>query len=172
MRLPLQLSHSAKEGGDHDIVNAATDAHELISALRSEVSAMERHRQALQSRLDTIDLAQAASIDTRRRYDGDPHDTKHHSTQGTQDTDAGNGRAGKGATIGLEQLTRKRERAERRSRAAETLSRMVGTGERMRARGTGAGGVLASLAVAVERTSEVRRRAQQVFVGGNGMAGV
>lgn len=158
------------------MVNVVTDAHELISALRSEVSALERHRQALQSRLDTVELAQAASIDTTRHYDGEPHDTTHHKTQLTPNIDAGNGGAGRVAAIGLEKLKRKRERAERRSRAAVALSRMVGTGERVREGEAGAGGMrgggeLASLAVAVERTSEVRRRAQQVFVGGSGSAG-
>lgn len=42
-------------------VRAATDAHELVSSLRSEVAALERHRSALQANVDRLEEAAAAA---------------------------------------------------------------------------------------------------------------
>ena len=51
-------------------VQLATDAYELVSSLRSEVSALESQRAALQSRIDRLEDASAVTINMSTKSSG------------------------------------------------------------------------------------------------------
>ncbi|CAM9421118.1 unnamed protein product [Ectocarpus sp. 13 AM-2016] len=166
-----------------DVVQSATDAHELVRSLRSEVSALERHRATLQASLKRIEDASAATVGgTATTAGGDDVTTiNSRSRRPTSDNDEDEeGRARrKVVTPGINQQlpstktrpdrghdSRKRSRVERRARAAAVLRQAVhgNGGEDSEEPATGGGTVDVEEARAVLLAREERRRAQEVFV--------
>lgn len=161
-----------------DVVQSATDAHELVRSLRSEVSALERHRATLQANLKRIEDASAATVDGTGTTAGGDNVASKRPTSDNDEDEAGTARRAV-ATPGLNQQlpsaktrpdrgrdSRKRSRVERRARAATVLRQAVHGkgGEDNEAPATGGGAVEVEEARAVLLAREERRRAQEVFV--------
>ncbi|CBN77476.1 hypothetical protein Esi_0059_0111 [Ectocarpus siliculosus] len=180
---PGQGGHGHSIASIDDVVQSATDAHELVRSLRSEVSALERHRATLQANLMRIEDASAATGGGTATTAGvdDVETTNSSSKRPTSDNDEDEeGRARRAvATPGLnKQLpstktrpdrgrdSRKRSRVERRARAAAVLRQAVhgNGGEDNEEPATGGGAVEAEEARVVLLAREERQRAQEVFV--------
>lgn len=154
-------------------VQSATDARELVSSLRSEVSALERHRLALQTKLDRLQEPKAGSgVDcaaAARAWIASAEREKQASALGT-----GNSQA----ATSFEERKARRARAERRAGAAAVVREaMVLRGgfrgeSSSKAAGAGMGDddevhvPLDALAAAAELSREATRRAQEAFVAG------
>lgn len=162
-------------------MQVAIDAHELISALRSEVSALERHRHALEAKLDRFNLEKALVIDSvaagaawvasmKRTVDASPYMT--HGGEASE----GMGICGRRivAPRDLKQLRARSERVERRAWAVNVLSqaarararRASAMPEEERKGQAGEREELTSLAAAAERAKDVARHAAETFVSG------
>lgn len=172
-----------------DGVQAATDAHELVSSLRSEVSALERHRTALQADLERLEDATAATIDqtaataawaagaTPKRGQGSSSSALDIRKL-TSDRDEDENLTNRADETNVEQQmpsakkvaaprgeARKRARVERKARAAEILRQALGShgGEANIERTVVGAPVESQEARAVEFAREARQMAQENF---------
>lgn len=162
-----------------DSVQAAADAHELVLSLRSELSALERHAATLQTNLDRLSDASAATADrTATHAAWTAHTTAKKRGGGkalAMADNADDGLAVEGAEMATpptattgHSKNRKNERAERRQRAAAILQQTLGNGRRGAETVMPASAVQSEESRAVELTREARQRAQETFVSRRG----
>lgn len=164
-------------------VQAATDAHVLVSALRSEVSALERHRAALQAKLDCFKNASAGTIDgaaaigawvAATAVEGSIKAPAHTRENAVAVMDESGEAAA--ATIIPDAQEARAARAEKKIRAAAALRQALTRGDRVAAsmpvlaaaaaaadESRAVGEQLSTLAAAAEHAQETRRRAQEAF---------
>lgn len=182
---PKQTAKTAAHGGDQrypaalldDGVQAAVDAHELIFSLRSEVSALERHGAALQTNLERLEDASAATVNgtvTTAAWAAYTAVATAKQRGGGKAPASNDDPGAKTAVVGAAVATRpavagggagKRARAERRKHAAEVLRQALGDGSGVGDESATPGAAVESEeARAVGLAREARQRAQETFV--------
>lgn len=176
-------------------VQAAIDAHQRVSSLRSEVSALERQRHALQTKLDALNTSNASSVDrtaaaaawiasTTQRPRASSISAPKELNIPEAPIEHGGGRRhhGKGKGEGeiaagfLQQLKSRGDRAQRKARAAAVLRQLMaggpGAGCQWRDDGGGGGGgrreASEGVGGVVGVSEEIGRRVEDVVLLGRG----
>lgn len=168
-------------------IQTATDAYDLISSLRSEVSALEHHRDALMSKLERLEETAAAStikntaakavterVPISHRNGGKLTVMRSRPEAETRGVAATGGTAPAGARV-ASNLARERQarRKDRRARAAAILLQVLQGGEGPREERLGSTDAVTMpttddadieiLAATAKRKGEERHRAQEEF---------